>query len=214
MDSATHIRYTGLVNFTNGDATGPASGNCLVNSLLYNEAQPLQVLRNCLFTQKRRALLKAGTICCLMQTCCGTHAGPQEELSLLPAAPWLPGLPLHISPALGADASGLAAQETIGEVMQLDVENIDVHPYHHHTQPYQIVALDNDTAAMDASWRVRSNSPCSSPTLFTPSAPPCTYTHACMLTIACSPVLRASTWCMHISAKSCSCIAEGSVLLS
>ena len=46
-------------------------------------------------------------------------------------------------------------QETIGEVMQLDVENIDVHPYHHHTQPYQIVALENDTAAMDASWRVR-----------------------------------------------------------
>ena len=44
VDSATHIRYTGLVNFTNGDATGPASGNCLVNSLLYNEAQPLQVL--------------------------------------------------------------------------------------------------------------------------------------------------------------------------
>ena len=38
---------------------------------------------------------------------------------------------------------------------QLHVENVNVHPYHHHTQPYQIVALDNDTAAMDASWRVR-----------------------------------------------------------
>lgn len=47
------------------------------------------------------------------------------------------------------------AQETIGEVTQLHVENVDVHPYHHHTQPYQIVALDNDTAAMDGSWRVR-----------------------------------------------------------
>ena len=37
---------------------------------------------------------------------------------------------------------------------QLHVENVNVHPYHHHTQPYQIVALDNDSAAMDASWRV------------------------------------------------------------
>ena len=46
-------------------------------------------------------------------------------------------------------------QETIGEVTQLHVENINVHPYHHHTQPYQIVALANDSAAMDASWRVR-----------------------------------------------------------
>ena len=45
-------------------------------------------------------------------------------------------------------------QETIGEVTQLHVENINVHPYHHHTQPYQIVALDNDTAAMDSTWRV------------------------------------------------------------
>lgn len=45
-------------------------------------------------------------------------------------------------------------QETIGEVTQLHVENIDVHPYHHHTQPYQIVALDNDTSALDGTWRV------------------------------------------------------------
>ena len=46
MDTATHIAYTGLVNFTTDDPTGPPSGNCLVNSLLYNEAQPLQVLLN------------------------------------------------------------------------------------------------------------------------------------------------------------------------
>lgn len=27
-------------------------------------------------------------------------------------------------------------QETIGDLLELQLENIDVHPYHHHTQPY------------------------------------------------------------------------------
>lgn len=27
-------------------------------------------------------------------------------------------------------------QETIGDLMELNLENIDLHPYHHHTQPY------------------------------------------------------------------------------
>ncbi|BDA44392.1 probable multicopper oxidase LPR1 homolog 3 at C-terminar half [Coccomyxa sp. Obi] len=85
-DSVTSITYSGLVNFTNGDPTGPASGNCLINSLLYNEGAPLQ--------------------------------------------------------------------EVIGEVTQLDVDNIDQHPYHHHTQPYQIVSLPNDTDALNSLWRV------------------------------------------------------------
>lgn len=42
-DSATHVTYTGLVNFTNGNPGTAASGNCLVNSLLYDESSPLQV---------------------------------------------------------------------------------------------------------------------------------------------------------------------------
>jgi hypothetical protein len=37
------------------------------------------------------------------------------------------------------------------------VDNIDQHPYHHHVQPYQIVALGNDSNAMNAWWRVRSS---------------------------------------------------------
>ena len=41
-----------------------------------------------------------------------------------------------------------------GEVTELQVVNIDQHPYHHHVQPYQIVAMDNDTDAMNAWWRV------------------------------------------------------------
>ncbi len=85
-DSVTSITYSGLVNFTNKDPTGPASGNCLINSLVYDEGAPLQ--------------------------------------------------------------------EVIGEVTQLDVDNIDQHPYHHHTQPYQIVALPNDTDALNGLWRV------------------------------------------------------------
>ncbi len=63
----TAITYSGLVNFTNGAPGTPASGNCLINSLIYDESAPLQ--------------------------------------------------------------------ETIGEVTQLDVDNVDQHPYHHHTQP-------------------------------------------------------------------------------
>ncbi|EIE26107.1 hypothetical protein COCSUDRAFT_46497 [Coccomyxa subellipsoidea C-169] len=85
-DGVTSITYSGLVNFTNKDPTGPASGNCLINSLVYNEAQPLQ--------------------------------------------------------------------EVLGEVTQLEVDNIDQHPYHHHIQPYQIVSLPNDTDAFNSLWRV------------------------------------------------------------
>lgn len=86
-DGVTSITYSGLVNFTNKDPTGPASGNCLINSLVYNEGQPLQ--------------------------------------------------------------------EVLGEVTQLEVDNIDQHPYHHHIQPYQIVSLPNDTDALNGLWRVR-----------------------------------------------------------
>ncbi len=43
----------------------------------------------------------------------------------------------------------------IGQVTELFVDNIDAHPYHHHIQPYQIVALGNDSDAMNAWWRVR-----------------------------------------------------------
>ena len=86
-DGVTSITYSGLVNFTNADPTGPASGNCLINSLVYNEGQPLQ--------------------------------------------------------------------EVLGEVTQLEVDNIDQHPYHHHIQPYQIVSLLNDTEALNGLWRVR-----------------------------------------------------------
>lgn len=66
-DGVTSITYSGLVNFTNKDPSGPSSGNCLINSLVYDESAPLQ--------------------------------------------------------------------ETIGEVTQLEVDNIDQHPYHHHIQP-------------------------------------------------------------------------------
>lgn len=45
-------------------------------------------------------------------------------------------------------------QEVIGEVTELFVDNIDQHPYHHHVQPYQIVALGNDTDEMNGWWRV------------------------------------------------------------
>ncbi len=45
-------------------------------------------------------------------------------------------------------------QEVIGEVTELFVDNIDQHPYHHHVQPYQIVALENDSDAMNGWWRV------------------------------------------------------------
>ena len=44
--------------------------------------------------------------------------------------------------------------QVIGEVTELFVDNIDQHPYHHHVQPYQIVAMDNDTDDMNAWWRV------------------------------------------------------------
>ena len=44
--------------------------------------------------------------------------------------------------------------QVFGEVTELQVVNIDQHPYHHHVQPYQIVAMDNDTDAMNAWWRV------------------------------------------------------------
>ena len=46
--------------------------------------------------------------------------------------------------------------QVIGEVTELFVDNIDQHPYHHHIQPYQIVALGNDSDARNAWWRVRS----------------------------------------------------------
>lgn len=44
MDAATHVAYTGLVNFTNSNPSGASSANCLVNSLIYDESAPLQVL--------------------------------------------------------------------------------------------------------------------------------------------------------------------------
>ena len=44
--------------------------------------------------------------------------------------------------------------QVFGEVTELQVVNIDQHPYHHHVQPYQIVALDNNTDAMNAWLRV------------------------------------------------------------
>lgn len=44
--------------------------------------------------------------------------------------------------------------QVIGQVTELFVDNIDAHPYHHHIQPYQIVALGNDSDAMNAWWRV------------------------------------------------------------
>lgn len=88
QDRASSITFKGLLNFTNSQqSAGPASGNCLINSLINNQQQPMQ--------------------------------------------------------------------EVLGEVTELYVENIDQHPYHHHVQPYQIVALDNDTDEMNAWWRVR-----------------------------------------------------------
>ena len=63
------------------------------------------------------------------------------------------GLPL--SPGL----KPLNPLQVLGEVTELQVLNIDQHPYHHHVQPYQIVALDNDSDAMNAWWRVSSSSP-------------------------------------------------------
>ena len=51
---------------------------------------------------------------------------------------------------------GQPMQEVLGEVTELFVDNIDQHPYHHHVQPYQIVALGNDSDEMNAWWRVRS----------------------------------------------------------
>ena len=50
---------------------------------------------------------------------------------------------------------GQPMQEVLGEVTELFVDNIDQHPYHHHVQPYQIVALGNDSDEMNAWWRVR-----------------------------------------------------------
>ena len=50
---------------------------------------------------------------------------------------------------------GQPMQEVLGEVTELFVDNIDQHPYHHHVQPYQIVAMSNDSAEMNAWWRVR-----------------------------------------------------------
>lgn len=47
-------------------------------------------------------------------------------------------------------------QEIIGELHELSLWNIDVHPYHHHTQPFQIIdfpgAVDSD--ANNGSWRI------------------------------------------------------------
>lgn len=47
-------------------------------------------------------------------------------------------------------------QETIGDLMELNLENIDLHPYHHHTQPYQIVDFPNmNTTQVDnGTWQV------------------------------------------------------------
>jgi FtsP/CotA-like multicopper oxidase with cupredoxin domain len=46
-------------------------------------------------------------------------------------------------------------QETIGDLLELELANIDVHPYHHHTQPFQIVALPDATNASDpGAWQV------------------------------------------------------------
>ena len=88
VDKVTSITFKGLLNFTNSQQlAGPDSGNCLINSLINNEGQPMQ--------------------------------------------------------------------EVLGEVTELFVDNIDQHPYHHHVQPYQIVALGNDSDKMNAWWRVR-----------------------------------------------------------
>ncbi|DBA78463.1 hypothetical protein WJX79_001206 [Trebouxia sp. C0005] len=49
-----------------------------------------------------------------------------------------------------------AMQEVIGELHELSLWNINVHPYHHHTQPFQIVALPDgiDSDANNGSWRI------------------------------------------------------------
>jgi len=43
----TSITFKGLLNFTNSQGTsGPSSGNCLINSLINNEQQPMQEVRS------------------------------------------------------------------------------------------------------------------------------------------------------------------------
>ena len=42
----TSITFKGLLNFTNSQGTsGASSGNCLINSLINNEQQPMQEVR-------------------------------------------------------------------------------------------------------------------------------------------------------------------------
>ncbi|KAA6422589.1 MAG: hypothetical protein FRX49_07450 [Trebouxia sp. A1-2] len=49
-----------------------------------------------------------------------------------------------------------AMQEVIGQLHELSLWNINVHPYHHHTQPFQIVDLPGaiDSDANNGSWRI------------------------------------------------------------
>ncbi|KAL3147413.1 hypothetical protein ABBQ38_014479 [Trebouxia sp. C0009 RCD-2024] len=49
-----------------------------------------------------------------------------------------------------------AMQEIIGELHELSLWNINVHPYHHHTQPFQIISLPDgvDSDLNNGSWRV------------------------------------------------------------
>ncbi|KAK9818823.1 hypothetical protein WJX74_006953 [Apatococcus lobatus] len=47
-----------------------------------------------------------------------------------------------------------AIQEEIGAVHELDLYNINVHSYHHHVQPYEIVSLGNDYSPDNGSWQV------------------------------------------------------------
>ena len=43
QDKMNSVTFSGLLNFTNSQqAAGPASGNCLLNSDIYNENAPLQ----------------------------------------------------------------------------------------------------------------------------------------------------------------------------
>ena len=47
-----------------------------------------------------------------------------------------------------------AIQEEIGAVHELDLENINIHSYHHHVQPYEIVSLGNNYKPDNGSWQV------------------------------------------------------------
>ena len=47
-----------------------------------------------------------------------------------------------------------AIQEEIGAVHELDLFNINVHSYHHHVQPYEIVSFGNNYKPDNGSWQV------------------------------------------------------------